>query len=76
MTDLNSLKIGDLICPKEEYRFSSVVKNGNKENILFRNLTFFPGVKVSYIDKDYILVKKMEPSWSEDIIVLNKSAKQ
>jgi hypothetical protein len=76
MTDLNSLKIGDLISTGEEYRFSSVVRNGNNESVLFRNLTL-PDMKVTYFDKDYILVKKIEPILlSVDIMILNKSAKQ
>jgi hypothetical protein len=72
---LNSLELGDLINPGEEYRLSSVVKNGNNERVLFRNLTL-PDMKVTYIDKDYILVKMIEPFWSVDIMILNSNKEQ
>jgi hypothetical protein len=68
--NLNSFEIGDLINPGEVYLLSSVVKDANNKNILLKNLTL-PEMKVTYINKDYILVK-MDSLWSVDIMVLNK----
>ncbi len=52
--NLNNLKVGDLINPGEKYYFSVLAYDWCHQFELGRLLRF-PGIKVSYIDKDYIL---------------------
>jgi hypothetical protein len=68
--NLNNLKVGDLINPGERYYFSVLALYQCNESELGRLLRF-PGVEVSYIDKDYIL--KQGRGVSTVTIVLNRS---
>ncbi len=62
---LNNLKVGDLINPGEKYYFSVLFCYDWYHQFEPGRLLRFPGIKVSYIDKDYILTKVT--------IVLNRS---
>jgi hypothetical protein len=68
--NLNNLKVGDLINPGEAYYFSVLGLDWCNQFELGRLLRF-PGIKVSYIDKDYIL--RQGHHLSIVTIVLNRS---